>query len=34
MKLKPVFPEAFYNYARVLDKLGDTEKLLKWPSTL
>ncbi|NMA66537.1 MAG: tetratricopeptide repeat protein [Clostridiaceae bacterium] len=28
MKLKPVFPEAFYNYARVLDKLGDLEKAL------
>jgi len=28
MKLKPVFPEAFYNYARVLHKLGDTEKAL------
>lgn len=29
MKLKPVFPEAFYNYARVLDKLGDTEKAIE-----
>ncbi len=29
LKLKPVFPEAFYNYARVLDKTGDTEKAIE-----
>lgn len=28
MKLKPTFPEAYYNYARVLDKMGDLEKAL------
>jgi len=28
MKNKPNFPEAFYNYARVLDKKGDLEKAL------
>ncbi|MCX7773024.1 MAG: tetratricopeptide repeat protein, partial [Clostridia bacterium] len=28
MKLKPSFPEAYYNYARVLDKMGDLEKAL------
>jgi tetratricopeptide (TPR) repeat protein len=28
MKSKPHFPEAFYNYARVLEKKGDLEKAL------
>ena len=28
MKLKPAFPEAFYNYARVLERRGDIEKAL------
>jgi tetratricopeptide (TPR) repeat protein len=28
MKLKPKFPEAYYNYARVLHKTGDVEKEL------
>ena len=28
MKAKPVFPEAFYNYARVLEKKDDLEKAL------
>ncbi len=28
MKNKPNFPEAFYNYARLLDKKGDLEKAL------
>lgn len=28
IKLKPAFPEAFYNYARVLERKGDTEKAL------
>ena len=28
MKHKPNFPEALYNYARVLDKMGDLEKAL------
>ncbi|NLU52323.1 MAG: tetratricopeptide repeat protein [Clostridiaceae bacterium] len=28
MKLKPVFPEAYYNYAHVLEHTGDLEKAL------
>lgn len=28
MRLQPKFPEAYYNYARVLDKMGDLEKAL------
>lgn len=28
MKLQPVFPEAYYNYARVLEKAGDLDKAL------
>ncbi len=28
MKNKPNFPEAFYNYARVLERMGDLEKAL------
>jgi tetratricopeptide (TPR) repeat protein len=28
MKLKPLFPEAYYNYGRALEKTGDLEKAL------